>query len=60
MSHHVHPPRSETHISTKFILTGDDFTTGKVTCDITDHVAPDAHLNILGAKIPPRMPLAGW
>lgn len=48
------------YIGCKFIVTGTAFSTGKVTVDITDHVAPEAHLNILGAKIFDRTPLAGW
>lgn len=47
-------------IGCKFIVTGTAFTTGRVTCDITPHVSPDAIVNILGATIPPKMPVAGW
>ena len=47
-------------IGCKFIVTGTAFGSGKVTCDITPHVSPDAIVNILGKIIPVKMPLAGW
>jgi hypothetical protein len=49
-------------IGCKFIVTPNpsNFTTGRVTVDITPHVSPDAVTNVLGATIHPRLPNAGW
>lgn len=48
------------YIGVKFIVTGTAFTLGKVQVDITPHVSPDGTLNILGAVIPPKLPVAAW
>ena len=47
-------------IGAKFIVTGTAFSTGRVTCDITTHIAPDALVGPTGAIIPPKIPIAGW
>lgn len=47
-------------IGAKFIVTGTAFGSGKVTCNITPYVSPDAFQSIGTQLIPPKIPLAGW
>lgn len=53
-------PTQMQYIGARFIVSGAAFATGRVQVDITRHVSPDGDATVLGAKLTPKTPLAGW